>query len=89
MISLGARLYFYLDDSRRHRRCVDREKVCSVPRLWSVAAALLSAFGIIHAYDLSAGGITSRFGLMAAPEFFVAYLLLAVLFFADRLDRQA
>jgi len=47
---------------------------------WSVAAALLSAFGIIHAYDLSAGGITSRFGLMAAPEFFAAYLMLAVLF---------
>ncbi len=42
--------------------------------LWSVAAALLSALGIIHAYDLTAGGITSRFGLMAAPEFFTAYL---------------
>jgi AGZA family xanthine/uracil permease-like MFS transporter len=49
---------------------------------WSVAAALLSAVGIIHAYDLTAGGITSRFGWMAAPDFFVAYLLLAVLFFA-------
>jgi AGZA family xanthine/uracil permease-like MFS transporter len=47
---------------------------------WSVAAAFLSAFGIIHAYDLSAGGITSRFGLMAAPEFFAAYLMLAALF---------
>ena len=49
---------------------------------WSIAAALLSAFGIIHAYDLTAGGITSRFGLMAAPEFFTAYLMLALLFFA-------
>jgi AGZA family xanthine/uracil permease-like MFS transporter len=49
---------------------------------WSVAAALLSAFGIIHAYDLTAAGITSRFGVMAAPEFFIGYLLLAVLFFA-------
>jgi adenine/guanine/hypoxanthine permease len=49
---------------------------------WSLAAALLSATGIIHAYDLTVGGITSRFGLMAAPEFFVAYLLLALLFFA-------
>jgi AGZA family xanthine/uracil permease-like MFS transporter len=49
---------------------------------WSLAAAVLSALGIIHAYDLTAGGITSRFGLMAAPEFFAAYLLLALLFFA-------
>ena len=49
---------------------------------WSVAAALLSACGIIHAYNLSAGGVTSRFGLMVAPEFFVSYLMLAALFFA-------
>jgi len=49
---------------------------------WSVAAALLSAVGIIHAYELTAGGVTTRFGWMAAPDFFVAYLLLAVLFFA-------
>lgn len=49
---------------------------------WSVAAALLSATGTIHAYDLTPGGITSRFGWMAAPEFFLAYLLLAALFFA-------
>jgi AGZA family xanthine/uracil permease-like MFS transporter len=49
---------------------------------WSTAAALLSAFGIIHAYDLTAGGIVSRFGVMAAPDFFIGYLLLALLFFA-------
>jgi AGZA family xanthine/uracil permease-like MFS transporter len=49
--------------------------------VWSLAAALLSAFGIIHAYELTAGGITSKFGLMAAPEFFIAYLVMAVIFF--------
>jgi AGZA family xanthine/uracil permease-like MFS transporter len=49
---------------------------------WALAAALLSAIGIIHAYDLTDGGITSRFGLMAAPDFFKSYLLLALLFFA-------
>ena len=49
--------------------------------VWSVVAALLSACGVIHAYLLTAGGITSRFGLMAAPEFFIAYLALAVIFF--------
>jgi AGZA family xanthine/uracil permease-like MFS transporter len=50
--------------------------------VWSLAAALLSAFGIIHAYDLGAGGVTSRFGLMAAPEFFFAYVLVAAWFWA-------
>jgi adenine/guanine/hypoxanthine permease len=49
---------------------------------WSLAAAFLSAVGIIHAYDLTPGGIVNRFGLFAAPEFCVGYLLLALLFFA-------
>jgi AGZA family xanthine/uracil permease-like MFS transporter len=49
--------------------------------MWSLAAALFSAIGIIHAYDLTAGGVTSRFGVMAAPDFATAYLLLALLFF--------
>jgi AGZA family xanthine/uracil permease-like MFS transporter len=49
--------------------------------LWSVVAALFSAAGIIHAYELTPGGVTSRFGLLAAPEFFVCYLLLGFLFF--------
>lgn len=50
--------------------------------LWSLAAALLSALGVIHAYELGAGGITSRFGWMAAPEFFLAYLAVALMLFA-------
>jgi AGZA family xanthine/uracil permease-like MFS transporter len=49
---------------------------------WSLAAALFSASGIIHAYELTPGGVASRFGLMAAPEFFLSYLFLALLFFA-------
>jgi AGZA family xanthine/uracil permease-like MFS transporter len=48
---------------------------------WSIAAALLSACGIIHAYEITSGGITSRFGVMAAPDFFIAYLALAAIFF--------
>jgi adenine/guanine/hypoxanthine permease len=47
---------------------------------WSLTAALLSAIGIIHAYDLTPGGVTSRFGWLAAPEFFMGYLLLVLLF---------
>lgn len=58
------------------------ERQFSKAGAWSIAAALLSAAGIIHAYDITPGGITSRFGWMAAPEFFIAYLLLALLFFA-------
>ena len=50
--------------------------------VWSLAAAFFSAVGIIHAFDLTPGGITSRFGLLAAPEFFLGYVLLALLFFA-------
>jgi AGZA family xanthine/uracil permease-like MFS transporter len=45
-----------------------------------MTGALLSAFGIIHAYELGPGGITSHFGFMAAPEFSIAYLLVAALF---------
>jgi AGZA family xanthine/uracil permease-like MFS transporter len=55
---------------------------------WSLVAACLSAFGIIHAYALTPGGITSRFGFLAAPEFMVGYLLLAGLFYAVRLAAQ-
>jgi AGZA family xanthine/uracil permease-like MFS transporter len=49
---------------------------------WALAAALLSSYGIIHAYDIGPGGITSRFGFVAAPDFCLAYLLLAALFSA-------
>jgi AGZA family xanthine/uracil permease-like MFS transporter len=49
---------------------------------WSLAAAFLAAMGIIHAYELTAGGVATRFGLWAAPEFVAAYLLLFVLFLA-------
>jgi AGZA family xanthine/uracil permease-like MFS transporter len=55
---------------------------------WSLAAAGLSAFGIIHAYTLTPGGITSRFGFLAAPEFMVGYLLLAGLFYTLRFAAQ-
>jgi AGZA family xanthine/uracil permease-like MFS transporter len=55
---------------------------------WALVAALLSTFGIIHAYDLTPAGITSRFGWMAAPEFLFGYLLLAALFWGVALTPQ-
>jgi adenine/guanine/hypoxanthine permease len=48
--------------------------------IWSLAAALFSAVGIIHAYDLTPGGIIPRFGFLAAPEFVIGYGFLVVLF---------
>jgi AGZA family xanthine/uracil permease-like MFS transporter len=50
--------------------------------LWSVAACVLSAVGVIHAYDLTPAGVANRFGFLAAPEFAAAYLMLGVLFSA-------
>jgi adenine/guanine/hypoxanthine permease len=58
------------------------ERQFTVAAAWSLVAALLSAIGIIHAYNLTPGGVVSRFGLLAAPEFVLSYLLLALLFLA-------
>ncbi|HXG50381.1 MAG TPA: NCS2 family permease [candidate division Zixibacteria bacterium] len=54
---------------------------------WSLAAAAFSALGIIHAYELTPGGVVNRFGLLAAPEFAGGYAMLAALFFAVELLR--
>ena len=48
--------------------------------LWSLAAALFAAVGIIHAYEITPGGVTSSFGLFEAPEFVVSYFVLFLLF---------
>jgi AGZA family xanthine/uracil permease-like MFS transporter len=47
--------------------------------LWSLAGAVLSALGIMHAYRLTPQGVENRFGLMAAPEFVAGYALTALL----------
>jgi adenine/guanine/hypoxanthine permease len=49
---------------------------------WSLAAAVFSAIGLIHAYELTPAGVAARFGLFEAPEFAASYLLLALLFLA-------
>ncbi|MBK1719991.1 hypothetical protein [Thiocystis violacea] len=46
---------------------------------WSLAAAALSYFGVIHAYRLVESGVQNHFGLNAAPEFAVMYSLSALL----------
>lgn len=40
---------------------------------WIAAAAVLSAFGVIHAYSLGPAGIEGRIGWWAAPQFALSY----------------
>lgn len=47
---------------------------------WCAVAALLSYFGIIHAFTLTERGIDSLYALNAAPQFVVAYGFTALLF---------
>ena len=57
-------------------RYLDRESAWRVSELWHV----LSRVAHHHAYELTPGGIVSRFGLFAAPEFVAAYGMLFVFF---------
>jgi AGZA family xanthine/uracil permease-like MFS transporter len=45
---------------------------------WMAAAAVLSAFGVIHAYALTPGGVAGRVGWWTAPEFALSYAAGAV-----------
>ena len=55
---------------------------------WMLAGAVLSFFGLIHAYDLSAAGIVNKLGILVAPEFAASYaaaaLFLAACHFYNR-----
>lgn len=50
--------------------------------LWTVSAALLSYFGVIHAYVLTPAGVQNNFGFGTANAFTIAYLLAALLLVA-------
>lgn len=56
--------------------------------VWTVTAAILSAVGLIHAYELTPAGVQNKFGFMAAPEFALMYGLsaafLVLLHFTER-----
>lgn len=49
---------------------------------WALAGAVLSWFGVIHAWRLTPGGVVSFFAWGAAPGIAAGYLLIAILFFA-------
>jgi AGZA family xanthine/uracil permease-like MFS transporter len=40
---------------------------------WLLAGAVLSFFGLIHAYELNSAGIVNKLGIFAAPGFVVSY----------------
>lgn len=50
--------------------------------IWTATAALLSFFGVIHAYVLTPAGVQNRFGFGAAKDFAAAYLIAALLLVA-------
>jgi AGZA family xanthine/uracil permease-like MFS transporter len=50
--------------------------------IWSAIAAILSCFGLIHAYELTATGVRNTFGLAAAPDFALIYTLGALFLLA-------
>lgn len=50
--------------------------------LWTATAAVLSFFGVIHAYLLTPAGIQNRFGFGAAKAYALAYLTAALLLVA-------
>jgi AGZA family xanthine/uracil permease-like MFS transporter len=49
---------------------------------WLIAGAVLSALGVIHAYELTPSGVENKFGLMAAPKFAISYAIAALVFLA-------
>jgi AGZA family xanthine/uracil permease-like MFS transporter len=45
---------------------------------WIAAGAVLSCFGLIHAYQLTAAGVENKLGWWAAPNFTISYALGAI-----------
>ena len=55
------------------------EKKLLLAAAWTAVAAALSAVGLIHAYTLTPLGVENKFGLLAAPDFALAYAAVALL----------
>src|SRR3989304_9334918 len=83
----GLHIHFY--DTCSHVSVHVIERNYWKASLWSFSAAVLSYFGIIHAYTLTAAGVTNRFGLGAAGEFAVCYAAVGVLLLMLQLRNRA
>ncbi|MFB3077757.1 MAG: NCS2 family permease, partial [Lysobacterales bacterium] len=55
---------------------------------WTMVAAVLSFFGLIHAYELTPAGVQNSFGFAAAPDFALMYGLSAGLLVFFHLFRR-
>ncbi|HWF12767.1 MAG TPA: hypothetical protein VG272_03455 [Candidatus Acidoferrales bacterium] len=55
---------------------------------WMLVAAVLSCFGVIHAYQLTSQGIENHLGWWVAPEFSLSYLAAAVFLLVCHLYAQ-
>ena len=60
------------------RFCIEHQFLKAAAWVW--LAALLSYFGIIHAFTLTERGIQALYALNAAPQFVIAYGFTALLF---------
>ena len=55
---------------------------------WAFVAAVLSAVGLIHAYQLTPSSVDNKFGWMAAPSFAAAYAVVGLLFVLIRFRQR-
>lgn len=51
------------------------EQKFRIAAIWAFAAAALSAFGLIHAYELSPAGAAPKLGFWTCPEFTITYAI--------------
>lgn len=58
--------------------CIDRQFLKA--SAWICVAAILSFFGIIHAYTLNENGVNTVYSWNAAPQFTLAYAVVALTF---------
>jgi adenine/guanine/hypoxanthine permease len=56
--------------------------------IWALIAATLSAVGLIHAYRITPSGILNVYGWLAAPEFAITYLSVAIMLGVFHLNRK-
>lgn len=52
----------------------------SIASIWMLLAAVLSALGVIHSFQIIDGAVANHFGWWTSPEFTWAYLMVGVFF---------
>jgi AGZA family xanthine/uracil permease-like MFS transporter len=65
------------------------EKQFRVAALWAAVAAVLSATGIIHGFEITRSAIVNSYGPASTWPFITAYLMIAAICFAFSLHRES